>query len=48
MRTSFKWDSGEVSAAWHRAAGGASSGLAVRGGDGVGAASPLAMPRGCE
>jgi len=27
MRTSFKWDSGEVSGVWHRPAGGASSGL---------------------
>jgi len=29
MRTSFKWDSGEVSAVWHRPAGGASSGLVL-------------------
>jgi len=29
MRTSFKWDAGEVSAVWHRPAGGASSGLVL-------------------
>ena len=29
MRTSFKWDSGEVSGVWHRPAGGANSGLVL-------------------
>jgi predicted alpha/beta-hydrolase family hydrolase len=29
MRTSFKWDSGQVSGVWHRPAGGATSGLVL-------------------